>query len=105
MENLNIGDIVICINDGHCGITVQGALPPLRKGNEYIVGGIKRENCCGMIYLDVGLSTTHDNIICHCGTKNPSGGVWWVLAIRFVKKQAKSDRMELSNVTSEQLLK
>lgn len=87
MEEWKPGDVAICINtSSNLGHVTVGNPPPLRKNSEYLVNNIYACEC-GVVSLDVGIST-NKGTTCSCGGKtSPTSGIWWCNAKRFVKKK------------------
>lgn len=50
MNNLNIGDTVICVDDSDLRTTI----PKIKKGNKYIINET-RTFCCGIVGVDIGM--------------------------------------------------
>lgn len=83
MNNVNVGDRVICVNTKP--LTPGGIPPPLKLYEAYIVQGIKTHSC-GNVAFDVGLTTMHDLKMCKCGNRYKCHGIDWAGAFRFVKE-------------------
>lgn len=88
MEEIQIGDIVICTTLDDLSTTVKGNLPPLKLYGEYVVNDIY--SCsCGSNGFDVGLvSTNLLPTLCVCNHAIPDTTVHWCDSRRFIKKQS-----------------
>jgi len=97
----NIGDRVLCVDTNNY-VNSCSNNPPLVKGREYIVYGIKYCISCGVQVLDVGLLTDRTGAsICICGAENPKLGnlnIHWASGVRFVKREEQTEAALMEQV-------
>lgn len=95
MENkFYVGQKVLCIKSQSQGST--------KKGSVYIVEGVKKGRCCGVLQLDLGIDNPDSDkqFQCVC-RKIGKEDAWWQGAERFIPIE---DQEELSEMTIEELL-
>lgn len=95
------GDTVVCINDS---LPAEFKLRlPIRKGKEYVIRAMKRSECCGYWWVDVGFDAVSPGQACpSCKVHWPTDGVWWFDRNRFAPvvtaPAAKVNERELEEV-------
>lgn len=69
-----------------------------KKGDEFILLGIRKSSCCGCIELDIGITTNKSSFICS-NCYNLYLGIsdnHWFFEKRFAPKETIEDKIELS---------
>lgn len=81
---IQAGQVVVCINAKKLN-QVPGVVPPLKEGNKYLINGVKKCKC-GMVLVDVGISTDSKFNTCStCLTTSSSDGIHWCCSSRFAQ--------------------
>ncbi len=71
MSNIKwyVGQPIVCIQTHSQGV--------VKKGEEYTIQGVRQQECCGVIVLNVGMYNTNPDLRCTC--KNISiDGIHWL---------------------------
>jgi len=88
MSNFKIGQEIVCIK--------SHSLSLFKKGDEFVIQGIKKEKCCNTITLDIGLKFDFILARCVCGKETEWDNYFG--SSLFVPKQ------ELSNTTYNEVM-